>query len=304
MRKFLGILGILGALVGLSSCNSGNNANYTREIVYNGSSYMLPEKVEKAVVMDLGFIDIIDELNVEVELAIPDASLPSYLEAYADNEKIGGLKTPNEEAIVIFEPDVIILGGRQSSYVDAFSKIAPTILLSQGEENAIDYVYKNLELACDIFGLDEKQLEEKKNAVETKIAEVKELTSVSTDKGLILLYNNSFSAFGAGSRFGIIHDVFGVLEADESIDVSTHGQQMSPEQLLQLNPDRIFVIDRTIAIDDGTSSDLFTSSIYDKLIAKQNDKITYLDPVVWYTISGGYQALFIQIENVYNAYLN
>ncbi len=303
MKKGILLTSVLLASTALASCGNDKKVEDARNVTYNGTTYSVTNNIKKAVVMDLGFLDIMDELNIEVDVAIPDSTLPSYLSEYSGNTTVGGLKTPNEEAIVTFEPDVIILSGRQSTYVESFSKIAPTILLSQGtEEDAVEYVYKNLELATDLFNIDDNILKSKKETVEAEISKTKALTSTSNDKALILLYNNSFSAYGAGSRFGIIHDVLGVLEADETIDVSTHGQQISNEQLLKLNPDRIYVVDRTVVVAGEESSDLFANSIYDNLNAKKNNKITYLDPVVWYTVSGGYQALFTQITEIYNSY--
>ncbi|HBS44934.1 MAG TPA: ABC transporter, partial [Paenibacillus sp.] len=47
-------------------------------------------------------------------------------------------------------------------------------------------------------------------------------------KSLIILANEGkISAYGSGSRFGIIHDVFGFAQADDKIEVSTHGQSVS-----------------------------------------------------------------------------
>lgn len=274
-----------------------------REISYNGKNYNVASDIKRAVVMDLGFLDIMLELNIDVEVAIPETQLPDYLNSYSDAKKVGGLKTPSEEEIVKFEPDVIILSGRQESYTESFTKIAPTILLEQeSNENAIDYMYKNLEFAIDLFKMDNDILENKTALINEKLALAKELIAKSNDKGLILLYNTTFSAYGAGSRFGIIHDVLGVKEADSSIEASTHGQQISTEGILSLNPDRIFIIDRTVVVAGESSSDLFKNSIYDNLDAKKNNKITYLDPVVWYTVSGGYKATLTQIEEIANAY--
>lgn len=302
MRKLLGIFFILIAGLALASCNN-ETKNYNRVINYAGNEYRVADKINKIVVMDLGFLDIIDELDLDVEVAIPDSSLPNYLNEYADAPKIGGLKTPNEEAIVLFEPDVIILGGRQSSYVEEFNKIAPTFLVSQAtNENAIEHVYRNLELAIDLFSLDKSVLTSKKETVEAKIEATKSLVTKANDEALILLYNSGFSAYGSGSRFGIIHDVLGVKEADQSIESSTHGQQMSIERLLELNPERIFVIDRTIAVDGAEGSDLFRDSIYNNLSAKVNNKITYLNSIIWYTIGGGYQSLLMQIAEIEIAY--
>ena len=55
------------------------------------------------------------------------------------------------------------------------------------------------------------------------------------------------SAYGPNSRFGLVHDVLGYKAVDEKIDVSTHGQNITFEYIVEKNPDVLFVIDRDAA---------------------------------------------------------
>ena len=58
------------------------------------------------------------------------------------------------------------------------------------------------------------------------------------EKALIVLGSEGkVSAYGPNSRFGLIHDVFGFKPADEKIEVSTHGQNVSFEYIVETNPD-------------------------------------------------------------------
>ncbi|MCZ4369735.1 hypothetical protein O3Q50_09670 [Enterococcus lactis] len=41
------------------------------------------------------------------------------------------------------------------------------------------------------------------------------------------------SAYGSGSRFGFIHDLFGFEQTDDQIEASTHGQSVSYEYVLE-----------------------------------------------------------------------
>ena len=52
----------------------------------------------------------------------------------------------------------------------------------------------------------------------------------------------------ARSRFGVIHDAFGVKPATAGLSVSNHGQAISYEFIAQTDPDWLFVIDRDAAI--------------------------------------------------------
>ena len=56
------------------------------------------------------------------------------------------------------------------------------------------------------------------------------------------------SAYGPGSRFGVIHADFGVTPAVERLATANHGQAISLEFILETNPDWLFVIDCDAAI--------------------------------------------------------
>ncbi|MDI5676683.1 ABC transporter substrate-binding protein, partial [Salmonella enterica subsp. enterica serovar Anatum] len=124
----------------------------------------------------------------------------------------------------------------------------PTLYLGVDSSKTWESTKQNIETLGTIFGK-EKEAEDKIASLEKDITEVKEVAEKSGKKGLITLVNEgSLSAYGNGSRFGIIHDTFGVLPADDKIEVSTHGQEVSYEYVLETNPDIIFVVDRTKAI--------------------------------------------------------
>ena len=42
----------------------------------------------------------------------------------------------------------------------------------------------------------------------------------------MLVNEGQLSAYGKGSRFGLIHDTFGFKAADDKIEASTHGQSV------------------------------------------------------------------------------
>lgn len=86
--------------------------------------------------------------------------------------------------------------------------------------------------------------------------------TADSKKALVILANEGkISAYGAGSRFGIIHDVFGFAQADDKIEVSTHGQSVSYEYVADKNPDYLFVVDRDAAVksDGGEAYQLKSS---------------------------------------------
>lgn len=83
---------------------------------------------------------------------------------------------------------------------------------------------------------------------------MKKQAEASANNALVVLVNEGqLSAYGKGSRFGLIHDTFGFKAADDKIEASTHGQSVY-EYVLE-NPGILFVVDRTKAIGGDDSKD-------------------------------------------------
>ena len=87
----------------------------------------------------------------------------------------------------------------------------------------------------------------------------------------------------------MIHDVIGVPAVDEGIEVSTHGQNVSFEYVVEQDPDLLYVTDRGAAIGEGESATkmIVENKLMEDTKAMQNDDIYYLDPEYWYLSGGG-----------------
>lgn len=265
----------------------------------NGNSVTVPYEVKRAVVMDFGILDTIEALEIDVEVAIPSGTIPTYLTGFSDATTIGSIKEPDIEAIFAFEPDVIFISGRQGSFYEQLSEIAPTIYVSLDSAKYMEDFKYNTNIVASIFHK-ETEANDAMAAIETKIESAKAITATLDDKALIVLTNDgSMSAYGAGSRFGIIHDLLGVKAADDTIEVSTHGQEVSYEYISEVNPDILFVVDRT-AIVGGTN--LAATTLDNDLVngtnAAKNNKIINLDPDLWYLSGGGLTSVSEMIDEV------
>ncbi|PKH10803.1 siderophore ABC transporter substrate-binding protein [Planomicrobium sp. MB-3u-38] len=259
---------------------------------------------EKVVVFDFGILDSMDKLGIEAVAGVPQANIPSYLEKYADAEKyenVGTLKEADFEAIHAMDPDLIIISGRQAAMYEEFTDIAPTIHLGVDTTKYMESFESNMNTLGEIFGK-EDEVKEELAAIETQIEEVK--ASATDEKALIVLANEGkVSAYGAASRFGIIHDVFGVAQADEGIEASTHGQSISFEYILETNPDMMFVVDRNAAVGtDASAKDSLENELVQKTTAYKEDKIIYLDPDYWYLSGGGLQSVSEMVKEIQSAF--
>lgn len=254
---------------------------------------------EKVVVFDMGSLDTLDKLGIEVT-GVPQQSVPDYLSKYEGDEyeNVGGLKEPDFEKIAEIDPDLIIISGRQGDMYDELQELGDTIFLGVDTDNYMESFEDNVNTIGEIFDK-ETEAADALDAIEEKIDKAKETAEEADKNGLIILANDDkISAYGPSSRFGLIHDVVGVPAVDEGIEVSTHGQNVSFEYVVEQDPDLLYVIDRGAAIGEGESATklIVENKLMEDTKAMQNDDIYYLDPEYWYLSGGG----LISVEEMVN----
>lgn len=259
-------------------------------------------KVEpkRIVVFDMGILDSIDVLDLKnIEVAVPVAGLTSYLSKYEKNVNVGDLKEPNFEKIYEFNPDLIIISGRQESFYDKFVEIAPTWYIKSDYPTVVSDFEANMKILGQMFKKDDK-VNDILSDMNSKINNLSSKAEKMTEKASIILTNNgSISTYGSGSRFGIIHDYFKVPIADKNIEVSTHGQDINFEYISQINPDIIFIVDRTsVVAGDAKPTDTLNNDLVKGTNAYKNNKMVYLDPEVWYIAGIGLGSVFKMIDQI------
>lgn len=254
---------------------------------------------EKVVVFDFGVLDTLDKLGVKVT-ALPQMNVPKYLEKYksSDYQNVGSLKEPDFEKLSEIKPDVIFISGRQADLYDKLKEIGSTVYIGIDTQYYWDSFTNNMKLIGQMFGK-EKEVDEELANIEKQIEEVK--TKAADKKALIILTTGGkVSAYGKGSRFGLIHDVLGVPDADPNLKVTNpHGQSVSFEYIAEKNPDYLFVIDRdAVAEGKPTAKQTIENALVKKTKAYQNGHIVYLDPNYWYLSGGGLTSVSEMIKQV------
>lgn len=260
---------------------------------------------EKVVVFDFGSLDTIDALGVTPELAVPKSNLPEYLKKYEGDEytDVGGVKEFDLETVNAFEPDLIIIMGRQQDSYDDLSAIAPTLFMEIDSTQYMADFERNMGWMGEIFDKTD-EVNTKMDEIKGKITQVQESVAANPEKTLVILTNDgSISAYGPGSRFGIIYDVFNVPAADDTIEVSTHGQEINYEYISKLNPEVILVVDRTVVVGGDTDgAKTLDNELVNGTTAAQNDQIHYLSPDIWYLSGGGLESVDLMCDEIVNVY--
>lgn len=314
MKKWMFSFVVVASL--LTACGTGNKSEETTAtktanseettltVKDSNGEVKVTKNPQKVVVFDNGSLDTLDALGVgDHVVGAATQNLPAYLSSYKEVESAGGIKEPDLEKINQMKPDLIIISGRQSDFQEELSKIAPTLFLSVDTEKPWESIQQNVLTLGEIFDKEsgaKKQIKE----LSTEIKKTADKASDLDKKALVVLVNEGqLSAYGSGSRFGFVHDVFGFPQADNEIEPSTHGQSVSFEYVLEKNPDLLFVIDRTKAIGgDDSQNNLAENELIAQTNAGKNGKIISLQPDVWYLSGGGLESMKLMLEDVNQAF--
>lgn len=256
---------------------------------------------EKIVVFDYGFLDTLDALGVEGVVGVPqDSSLPANLEEYAGDDyvNVGTLKEPLLEDIAEIGPDVIYISGRQSPYYEELKEIAPVVFVGTSQDDYWNTFLASVDVAAKMFDK-EDEAKEHIGKIESAIEEVKTLSG-NYKSTLVTMYNEGkLSGFATNSRFGYIYDIYGFKTVTEDISSTSHGSNFGFEAILELDPEVLFVIDRTAAVGGASNIDKdMENAIVQKTQAYKNKKIVYLDGVLWYLSGGGLTSELAKIEEI------
>lgn len=296
-------------LIGALTCTFSFASPAQADIVvkHAAGETSVPEQPKRVVVFDLASLDNLNRLGVTSIVGVPEGVKPKYLQQYNDNKytKVGTLFEPNYETVASLKPDLIIIGGRSAQKFNDLSKIAPTIDLSVSNNHYLADVDRNVTILGTIF--DKKaQAKSEIDMLNEKLEQTRKLADGKGTGLLILTTGGKISAFGPGSRFGLLHSGFGVKPANDKLEIGNHGQMVSPEFILETNPDWLFVIDRDAAIgNEGQSAEkLLDNALVNKTKAAENKHIVYLDPQNWYLIGGGLSGLNETADQLSAAFSN
>lgn len=312
-----GLIALIGALA-LVAVGCGSDAKSSKaaastddaqtvSIKHAQGSTDVPVSPKKVVVFDMASLDSIDTLGAgSAVIGTPVESVPAYLKAYASEDMVnaGTLFEPDYEKVAAAKPDLIVVGGRSAAAYKELAKIAPTIDMTVDPTKLLDSVHANVTSLGDIF--DAK--DEAAAKLDELDASIERVAGAAKDAGtglVILVSGGKLSAYGPGSRFGIIHDPLGVAPAKDDIKVEgPHGEAASFEYVLTANPDHLFVVDRDAVVSEpGVEAGPAAEKVLDNDIIKRTSaakkgNIHYIDPTTWYIVGGGLTAYSQMVDEI------
>lgn len=298
------VLALIGyVLVRSDGAKDRSTGSDVQPITHAQGTTHVPTAPRTIVVFDVATLDTLDHWGVAAA-GVPTGRYPAYLARYDSGEitRVGTLFEPDYEAVNALRPDLIIVAGRSAAKYAELSRIAPTVDLTVDQN---DYVASSLRNIATLGLIFDKQEEAARDTAEIrrKIAALRVWTATAGDALVVLTTGGRMSAYGPGSRFGVLHSEFGFAPARPNLEVSNHGEGVNAEFVLETDPDWLMVVDRDAATAQGSvaARQVMNNELIARTKAARNGRVVYLDPMSWYIVTGGVRSLETIVDQLSEA---
>lgn len=279
----------------------------------------VPYDPQRVAILDMPALDILDAFGLGDRIVGSAKVGIEYLKDYNPDDSngvimnLGTVKTADLEKVAACEPDIIFIGGRLASIYENLETIAPVVYLAVDyEKGIVESTRSNAQTIAEIFGK-EAEVDALFNDFQPRIDS---LNDVLSGKDVLLgMYNaNALGLMDTESQLNIIAKELGANNLGESVgetEKATHGEEASWETIITLNPEYLFILDRSTATESADESVMGVREVIENDLVKELDvykdgKIVYFveHANVWYTSTGGVQALDTMLTDLEGALLN
>lgn len=338
MKKILLFIMTFTMIFSLAACGNNSNTNTENTEISNVTEESKPKTItiqslnankemtdkevpydpERIAILDMPALDIVDALGVGDRIVGSAKVTIEYLTDYNPDDSngaitnLGTIKTADLEKVAACEPDIIFIGGRLSSVYTDLEAIAPVVYLGVDyEKGIVESTKENAKTIASIFG--------KEAEVDAMFADfqprIDALHEVLNGKNVLLgMYNsNALGLMDTEAQLNIIAKELGANNLSETVgevEKASHGEEASWETIITLNPEYMFILDRSTATgtaDEGVLGvrEVIENDLIKELDVYKNGKIVYFieHANVWYTSTGGVQALDTMLADLERALL-
>jgi iron complex transport system substrate-binding protein len=263
----------------------------------------LPINPAPLVVYDMTLLQDLAALDIAVAGAPSGLPLDNlHSETQPDPEEVGTVFEPDLEALNAMQPQAILVGSRMAEKYDELANIAPTLDMTIDTANIYESSKQRLHDLGALFGKSAQAAKLQGNI--DNLIEQTQAATQDKGEGLVVMVNgNKLSVYGDKSRYGFIHTVLDIPMADDQVSDARHGQPISFEYIQKVNPDWLFVLDRSAAIGEDS---IGAKAVLDNpLVAQTNawskDQVVYLSPDS-YLAFGGYHQWMQDLTTIKDAF--
>jgi iron complex transport system substrate-binding protein len=257
----------------------------------------------KIAVFDIAAIDTLDSLGIKIAGLPSNLYLPELAHLKDGSAVVGDIFEPNLEALSELAPDLIIVGGRSSTQIEAAAQVAPTIDMTMDGDDLLQQAKTRLTAYGALFGK-QTEAETETKALDAVVEKAKAAVA-GKGKALIVMTNGpKVTAYGPGSRFGWVHSALDLPAAVPDVEAATHGEAVSFEFIRNANPDWLLVLDRAAAIgsEDQNAKATLDNELVAETAAWKKGQVIYLPAGDFYIAAGGVKAMSRVFTAITDAY--
>lgn len=255
------------------------------------------------VSFDWGAADTLEALGLESHLVgLPHQAAPGYmaplLEGRAD---VGGLKSPDLDAIEALSPGLILITGRQSAVQEDLQAVAETRDVTLAEGDYLEALSDKVKGLAALYGA-EVQAEERLEALHADIESARESLADAVD-AMVVTHNDGHYSL---RQEPVVSELLQIdqPEVPESVEPVSHGSRtfypVTPDVLAEMSPDVVFVVDRSAAIG-GTPLEASTLQEGLARAGAEATRVEVLSPGLWYLSGDGLQSVRAQMDEITQA---
>lgn len=240
----------------------------------SGNEVVLEDTPKRVIALYASFADLWFEAGGELVGINDSSTLP---EKALDLPKLGKMSAPNIEAMLVLEPDFVILRSEYGKHVE---------LASIFEENNIQVMfvdYSNFEETMEVFKIF-CEINKNENLYEDKglsmISKIEEIVAEKLQFSYLLLFSTSKSVSAKDNNItsGIINDFGGENIVEKYSIANEESKQFSFEKILEIDPKFIFV--QTMgSVEDAKArmdKDITSNPAWGSLTAVKENRFIYL----------------------------
>ena len=264
---------------------------------------------QRVVLSSFAAANVLDDLELEDRVVgiTKSSQLPAALETYAsdDYQDIGTLPEVDMAKVAELAPDFAVLGRRTAAMESEFTQISQNVqVFTETGTNLLADNRESVLALAEPFGEQAvSEAEDKLDSLDDKAADIKSRAADAGTALVIMTSGGKVTAFGPGSGFNVIYNELGfkpATEIDGDAAKDPHGAPMSWEQIADINPDYVFVIDRDAAIgQEGEAAEaLLDNDVFKSTTAAREGHVQYLTAGNWYLVNGGLSVVDEMLDEV------
>ena len=273
-KKFLAILTSLVLIftVGCSSINNEEQNVTDRE----GNEVTIPTNIERIISTAPSNTEVLVGLGVGDKLVAVD-TYSEGIEGLSEDVTKMDLNTPDAEAIIELEPDLIIASGynKAGSSDDPYKSVVeagiPVVYVPSSE--SIDGIYKDIEFIASVVN-EEKKGEEIISNMKSEIAKYEELgKTVKETKKVYFEIGPAPTLYSLGNST-FLNEMIEIIGAENIFKDQESWISPTEESVIDANPD---VILTTVNYVDDATGEILARDGWEEITAIKNKDVYYID---------------------------